>query len=411
MRRNIWAIPRQFWRVCDANAAMRPDELTETIGRRLRITLPEGIPGPDFLTPMLKGIHLTLMIGPAVPIPAPQSVMDALTSVQVTSGKDKSGFQLTFAVSKDSPLLRTMLPAGYFDPMITRVIIIVTLGGFPNVHHGRHRHAAGIYAEQRAGAVHADDHRGRFERADGRRGNKRPFIALSDDSAAALYVSWPSTLAFGIVPLVLPPLFLIDFLPIPTEGGRRRRAPISQLHQEAGATNGYVFYVEPGPLPGQSIAYFGPDIRIPVPQPALSVNMDAHTNVDSLSFSPGWPGQEVIDRDGDGPDHAQNSDSDSDPEHQRFQTAAGRCGRRHRPKSDSRKTWRTRSTLQALKKTVGRLLTRFVQCHHGLGFAGCDALRTRVARTHAGRRARRRPGLRRPLLRGQRHAQSQTRRI
>lgn len=37
--------PEAFWRVADANAAMRPDELTETIGRRLRITLPEGIPG------------------------------------------------------------------------------------------------------------------------------------------------------------------------------------------------------------------------------------------------------------------------------------------------------------------------------------------------------------------------------
>ena len=37
--------PEQFWRVCDANGAMRPDELTEEIGRRLRITLPEGIPG------------------------------------------------------------------------------------------------------------------------------------------------------------------------------------------------------------------------------------------------------------------------------------------------------------------------------------------------------------------------------
>lgn len=34
-----------FWRICDANAAMRPDDLLETIGRRLRITLPEGIPG------------------------------------------------------------------------------------------------------------------------------------------------------------------------------------------------------------------------------------------------------------------------------------------------------------------------------------------------------------------------------
>jgi hypothetical protein len=36
--------PEQFWRVCDANGVMRPEELTETLGRRIRITLPEGIP-------------------------------------------------------------------------------------------------------------------------------------------------------------------------------------------------------------------------------------------------------------------------------------------------------------------------------------------------------------------------------
>jgi hypothetical protein len=37
--------PELFWRLCDANAAVRPEELTETVGRRLRVTLPEGIPG------------------------------------------------------------------------------------------------------------------------------------------------------------------------------------------------------------------------------------------------------------------------------------------------------------------------------------------------------------------------------
>ena len=37
--------PEQVWRLVDANGAMRPDELTQTIGRRIRITLPEGIPG------------------------------------------------------------------------------------------------------------------------------------------------------------------------------------------------------------------------------------------------------------------------------------------------------------------------------------------------------------------------------
>lgn len=37
--------PQQYWRICDANGALRPGELIETIGRRLRITLPEGVPG------------------------------------------------------------------------------------------------------------------------------------------------------------------------------------------------------------------------------------------------------------------------------------------------------------------------------------------------------------------------------
>ena len=38
--------PEQFWQLCDANAALHPAELTETVGRTLRITLPEGVAGP-----------------------------------------------------------------------------------------------------------------------------------------------------------------------------------------------------------------------------------------------------------------------------------------------------------------------------------------------------------------------------
>lgn len=37
--------PELFWRICDANGAMRPEDLTATVGRVLRICLPEGIPG------------------------------------------------------------------------------------------------------------------------------------------------------------------------------------------------------------------------------------------------------------------------------------------------------------------------------------------------------------------------------
>jgi hypothetical protein len=39
------ADPEQFWRIADANNAIQPADLTETVGSKLRITLPEGIPG------------------------------------------------------------------------------------------------------------------------------------------------------------------------------------------------------------------------------------------------------------------------------------------------------------------------------------------------------------------------------
>src|SRR5438552_608781 len=82
---------------------------------------------------MLSGVYLTLMIGPTVPIPALPPVMEALKSVQVNSSKDRTGFQLTFTLGKTSPLQLAMLPAGYFDPIVTRVVIIVTLNGLPTV--------------------------------------------------------------------------------------------------------------------------------------------------------------------------------------------------------------------------------------------------------------------------------------
>ena len=34
-----------FWRLCDANDALNPDDLVAAVGRRLRVTLPEGAPG------------------------------------------------------------------------------------------------------------------------------------------------------------------------------------------------------------------------------------------------------------------------------------------------------------------------------------------------------------------------------
>jgi len=108
-----------------------------------------------------------------------------------------------------------------------------------------------------------------------------PYPAMPD--YATINLSLAKYAFLGIVPVVVPPA-LFD-VKTPFQGWETQTQTDLEYIRQAASSSGYVFYVEPGPLPGQSIAYFGPDIRIPVPQPALSVNMDAHTNVESLSFS------------------------------------------------------------------------------------------------------------------------------
>ncbi len=231
---------------------------------------------------MLKGIHLTLLIGPAVPLPAPQVVVESLTAVQVNSDKERSGFQLTFSVGKNSPLLTTMLPAGYFDPIITRVIIVVTLGGMPNVLMDgiitRQELAPSNEPGQSTLTVTGEDLSVLMDIVE------MPFMRYPAQSVSVRVLAiLAKYLVFGIVPIVIPeipPEFAIPIKEIPTQTGTDLAYIRSLSYQ-----TGYIFYVEPGPAPGVSIAYFGPDIRLPVPQPALNVNMDAHTNVESLSLS------------------------------------------------------------------------------------------------------------------------------
>jgi hypothetical protein len=232
---------------------------------------------------MLKGIHLTLLIGPAVPIPAPQSVIDAITSISVTNGKDRGGFQITFAVSKESQLLNVMLPAGYFDPITTRVIVVVTLNSFPNVLIDgivtRQELTPSSEPGQSTLTITGEDLSVLMDIVE------LPKLFPAMPEVAQINLLLAPYAVFGIVPVVIPPFIMVIKLPTnqidsqPT--GMTDRAYIQTLARSCG----YVFYIEPGPLPGANIAYFGPDIRLPVPQPALNVNMDAHTNVESLSFS------------------------------------------------------------------------------------------------------------------------------
>jgi hypothetical protein len=230
---------------------------------------------------MLKGVYLTLMIGPTVPIPAPQPVMEALKSVQVNSSKDRTGFQLTFTLGKTSPLQLAMLPAGYFDPIITRVVIIATMNGFPRVLMDgiitRQELAPSNEPGQSTLTVTGEDLSVLMDIIE----IKIPYPAMPVAARVALILA--KYAAYGIVPVIVPPPG--DAPPLPTEEIPVQTGSDRAYLRGLAAECGYIFYVEPGPAPLTSTAYFGPDLPIPLPQPALSVNMDWQTNVESLSFS------------------------------------------------------------------------------------------------------------------------------
>ena len=230
---------------------------------------------------LLGNAILTLMIGPAVPVPAPLPVIEALQSVQVTSSRDRSGFQLTFSVGKKSALQLVLLPTGYFDPIVTRVVIMATISGIPNVIMDGFVTRQELQPSNEPGkstlTITGEDVSVAMDLLE----KVVPYPGMTDETKVAMVLA--PYAALGVVPVVIP---TIPILHSPTNK-IECQSSITDLAfiKSLASRNGYVFYIKPGPLPSQSIAYFGPDINIPVPQHALSVNMDAHTNVESLSFS------------------------------------------------------------------------------------------------------------------------------
>jgi len=232
---------------------------------------------------MLNGIQLTLMIGPVVPVPVPKAVLDALTSVQITTASGKpSGFELSFTLSNRSPLHTIFLLSGGVSVPLIRVIIVVTLNGMPEVLMDgvmtQHQVAPGSDAGHSTLTVTGEDLTRVMDYIDF---SGTPYPAMPAEARVALIVAKYGM--FGMIPLVIPSV-LID-VPIPVDRiPRHQGTDLSYVKQLADKV-GYVFYINPGPAPGMNIAYWGPEIKVGVPQPALNTNMDAHTNVESLRFS------------------------------------------------------------------------------------------------------------------------------
>lgn len=230
----------------------------------------------------MRQIFLTMLIGPLVPIPAPAQVTNSLASVQITiSSGQRSGFQLTFQIGSKSILNTALLPAGLFDPGI-RVILIVTVNGIPNVLMDgiimRQEFAPSNQPGQSTLTITGEDvsvMMGLIEL------KGIPYPAMSAELRVAAILA--KYAIFGIVPVVIPSLF--PDLNLPTQRIDFQKGTDLDYINQLAKENGFVFYVTAGPAPGANIAYFGPEIRVGVPQPALNINMDHATNVESLSFS------------------------------------------------------------------------------------------------------------------------------
>ena len=224
------------------------------------------------------GIRLVLQVGKTVPLPAPADVVDAITLVEVTNDTEQGdGFQITFTLGKDQAGNYGVLDGGALDPP-NRVVIGVAIGAVPEVL------IDGIIAHHQL--VPSNEPGMSTLTVTGR--DLREVLDLEERNEQ--YGNQPDSViftrlieAYGQYGLVPQPTPTTD-VPIEFERIPRQYETDLEFIQRMAERNGFVFYIEPVTF-GVNRAYFGPETRAGIPQPALTVNMDAFSNVNTLSFS------------------------------------------------------------------------------------------------------------------------------
>jgi hypothetical protein len=230
-------------------------------------------------------ITLGLLVGMAME-PAPTEVMESLTQAQVKiDATGKSGFDLSFGVSKTSPIITDMLPNGYFDPP-NRIIITVNIFGQRIVLMDGVITTQEMVPSDEAGksvlSIKGEDVSRMMDLVDL---SGFPFPCLQPELRIALMLAKYLPI-YGIVPVIIPSI-LFDIpnpmVRIPAQVGTDLKY-IGRLAEMAG----YTFFVQAGPVPGANLAYWGPKLRtnIPfLPQPApIAIDWDGRSNVESLQF-------------------------------------------------------------------------------------------------------------------------------
>jgi hypothetical protein len=231
---------------------------------------------------VLEDVQLSLQIGPMVPVTVPRAALDALAAVEVTvQDTDASGFQLTFSIDKQSPLQILFLLTGGAPLLFMRVVLTATVNGVANVLVDgvitNNEISPGDKGSNSTLTITGKDLTVLMDQSNW---SGFPFPACPPEARVAMLLA--KYALFGVVPLIVPSIMIDE--PLPIEQIPSQQGTDLQYIRYLAEQVGYVFYLDPGPEPGMSKAYWGPQIKVGAVQPALSSDMDAYTNVESLHF-------------------------------------------------------------------------------------------------------------------------------
>jgi hypothetical protein len=237
----------------------------------------------------LSNARLSLLVGQAVPRPAPRLLMNALESVQVNASADfAQGFQLTFRAERDPAASKeyALLNSPLLKPG-SRVVISVTLNATPRVLMDgvitQHQLVPSGGAAGTSLTVTGEDLSVLMDMVE----LAMPYPPLPD--AAIVLLVLAKYAAFGVMPLVIPAP--TNWTTDPLDQTSYQKGTDRAYLRELAGHHGYTFGIKPGPVPLTSIAYWGPSnaiskiSRICPPQKPLAVDMGPATNVESINFS------------------------------------------------------------------------------------------------------------------------------
>jgi phage protein D len=230
----------------------------------------------------LLGINAVLLIGPTIPLPAPERLSSAIESIEVrNSDEGPDVFQIVCSIGRSSNLAEALLDYSLMqDPLLNnfnRVRIMLSFGFKSTVL------IDGIITNKQLSpskepgqsklTITGEDVSFVMDREE--KPDTHPNQA--DETIVKKLIE-----SYGFIASVIAP----SSMDVPTTLIRtpsQSETDLQYLKALAKQYN-YIFYVEPTEDPRFNKAYWGPKTYTGVPQKALTMNMGSETNVTSINF-------------------------------------------------------------------------------------------------------------------------------